>query len=147
MKSEMKRHPIYWVTGQSGSGKTTLASALQKEIGGVVLDGDEMRESISLGAGFSPEDREEHNLRVARLAEVLSGQMTVIVAVIAPFRGTREKISEFIDPVWIYIDRELVRTADKPYEVPENPHIALNSDEQSVEEEVVEVIARIKPSC
>lgn len=147
MNTKMNKYPIYWITGQSGAGKTTLAYALQKEIGGIMLDGDEMRESISLGAGFSPEDREEHNLRVARLAEVLSRQVPVIVAVIAPFRSTREKITEFIDPVWIYIERELEKSTDKPYEIPEKPHIDLNADKQSVEEEVVAVIARIKPSC
>lgn len=40
--STLKRHSIYWITGQSGSGKTTLAHALQKEIRKVVLDGDEI---------------------------------------------------------------------------------------------------------
>src|SRR6185436_1892713 len=78
-------HPIVWLTGQSGSGKTTLANAIKDELGSVViLDGNEMRESIS-AEGFSPDDRHAHNLRVARLAQVLSKQAIVVVSVIAPF--------------------------------------------------------------
>ncbi len=38
MDTKTEKHPIYWITGQSGAGKTTLAFALQKEIGGIVLD-------------------------------------------------------------------------------------------------------------
>ena len=137
-------HPIYWITGQSGAGKTTLARALQSKIGGIILDGDEMRESISLGVSFSKEDRNEHNMRVARLAGVLSRQMIVIVAVIAPFQSTREQASLLVSPIWIHIAKHLPAHQDKPYEVPAEPHIALNSDRQSVDEEVRSVIAYIQ---
>src|SRR3990167_4308420 len=82
-------NPIVWLTGQSGAGKTTLARDLQEKLGAVVLDGDEMRKSISEGLGFSKDDRETHNLRVARLAKVLSKKSIVVVSVIAPFRKTR----------------------------------------------------------
>ncbi len=80
-----------WLTGQSGAGKSTLANLLKEKLNAVVLDGHEMRESISLGAGFTKEDREAHNLRVARLALVLAKQSPVIVSVIAPFEETRKK--------------------------------------------------------
>ena len=43
------RHDIVWLTGGSGAGKTTLANLLQAEMTCVVLDGDEMRASISPG--------------------------------------------------------------------------------------------------
>ena len=55
------------------------------------MDGDEMRQSISLGLGFTKNDRDRHNLRVARLAKVLSKNI-VIVSVIAPFKATRKKL-------------------------------------------------------
>lgn len=147
MENNEKKHPIYWITGQSGAGKTTLAFALQKEIGGIVLDGDEMRESVSLGAGFSLEDREEHNLRVARLAKVLSRQTMVIVSVIAPFESARAKVTALIDPVWIYLEKNLAPDAAKPYEVPKKPHITLSADRQSVADEVAEIIAKKDAFC
>lgn len=140
----LKRYPIYWITGQSGAGKTTLAYALQKEIGGVVLDGDEMRKSISLGLGFSKKDREENNLRIARLALILSRQSPVIISVIAPFKSTRRKIDKLIKPIWIYLHRTLPQDPNKPYEPPTNPHISLNSDTQTVKEQVTIILDYIK---
>lgn len=89
---------IIWLTGQSGSGKTTIANALQQKIGGVTFDGDEMRGSISTDLGFAKEDRESHNLRVARLAKVLSKNTRVIVSVIAPFEDARKKINKIANP-------------------------------------------------
>ena len=130
------KHQIIWLTGQSGAGKTTLAKALQKELGGIILDGDEMRESVSLGAGFSPKDREEHNLRVSRLAKVLSKQTTVIVAVIAPFEKTRLEIDKQISPVWVYIKRPFRKSRDKPYEPPKQPELIVQPNKQSVKEQV-----------
>lgn len=128
-------HPILWLTGQSGAGKSTLAQTLREKIPAVILDGDEMRASISLGAGFSKDDREEHNLRVARLAITLAKQSLVIVSVIAPFQETREKITQLINPVWIHIDRTLPQDKNKPYEPPDQPALKLNSDHQDPEQQ------------
>jgi len=115
-------HPIIWLTGQSGSGKTTLAGAIKELLGSVViLDGDEMRESIST-EGFSREDRHAHNLRVARLAQVLSKQSIVVVSVIAPFSQTRSEIDRLISPTWVLCSRrEQKEGPEFPYELP-NPN-------------------------
>jgi hypothetical protein len=94
-------HPIVWLTGQSGSGKTTLGECIKSLFGtAVILDGDEMRDSIS-SEGFSRKDRHAHNLRVARLAQVLSKQSLVIVSVIAPFADARSEIDNLISPLWV----------------------------------------------
>jgi cytidyltransferase-like protein len=128
---EKKRpmHPVIWLTGQSGAGKSTLAEALKTPLGAVVLDGDEMRDTISLGAGFSKKDREEHNLRVARLATALARQAPVIVSVIAPFRDTREKIDAMLKPIWIHVKRRSqVKNKEYPYEVPKAPDMVIDTD-------------------
>jgi len=127
---------IIWLTGQSGSGKTVIANALQQKIGGVILDGDEMRSSISTDLGFAKEDRESHNLRVARLAKVLSKSTPVIISVIAPFEDARKKIDEIAKPFWVYIERDLPINNDKPYQPPLNYHVKVNSDTQKVSEQV-----------
>ena len=111
---------IVWLTGNSGSGKTTLADNFRKtNPEWIKLDGDEMRWSISESAGFSQEDREAHNLRVARLAKVLHEQgHNVIISVIAPFTVTRLLIDQVIDCKWIRVDRTLPIDKERPYEKP-----------------------------
>lgn len=76
---------IIWITGERKSGKTTLAKELCKKMNAINLDGDEMRNSISVGLGFSDEDRLENNKRIARLAKVLESQgFDVICSTICP---------------------------------------------------------------
>lgn len=122
-------HPIIWLTGQSGSGKTTLAGAIKELIGNVViLDGDEMRESIST-EGFGREDRHAHNLRVARLAQVLSKQSPVVVSVIAPFSQTRSEIGKLISPMWVVcLRREQKGGPEFPYELPGSSDVTVVAD-------------------
>ena len=111
---------IIWFTGHSGSGKTTLALELKKLMDAIILDGDEMRESISLNAGFTREERTEHNLRVARLAKVLSKQTNVIVSVIAPMISVRKEIDKICSPNWIYIKRKFSEREGHFYEESNN---------------------------
>lgn len=134
---------IIWLTGQSGSGKTTIANAMQQKINGVILDGDEMRSSISTDLGFAKEDRESHNLRVARLAKVLSKNTPVIVSVIAPFEDARKKIDEIAKPLWVYVERNLPIDAAKPYQIPLNYNIKVNSDTQKVNEQVEIILSAL----
>jgi len=125
-------HPIIWLTGQSGSGKTSLAAALKELIGNVViLDGDEMRESIST-EGFGREDRHAHNLRVARLAQVLAKQSPVVVSVIAPFAQTRSEIGKLISPIWVLcLRREQKDGPEFPYELPGPNDVSVVADGNS----------------
>lgn len=83
---------IIWIRGQRGAGKTTLAKELRYKIkGSVLLDGDDMRMSISTDLGFSDTDRLENNKRIAKLAKILNEQgHDVIVATICPGKIKQE---------------------------------------------------------
>lgn len=148
--------PIIWLTGNSGAGKTTLASAarayfhefenaspMHRRV--IVLDGDEMRASISTEESLTPEDRRRHNLRVARLAKVLQAQdFLVLVAVIAPFQSVRDEIDRICSPRWIYIERSHLGAPNRPYEPPLRPDAVICTDTGSVGEHVAEFIELIK---
>jgi adenylylsulfate kinase-like enzyme len=139
------RFPILWLTGNTGAGKTTLANGLEQHINEelssdhplarrcIVLDGDDMRATISTDETLTPEDRRKHNLRVARLAAHLQSRgFLVVVAVIAPFASVREEIASICDPVWIYIRRESDVHPDRPYEAPASPDVVIDHDQLDI---------------
>ena len=141
IRSSKKR--IIWLTGNVGSGKTAIAYLLKERLNAIVLDGDELRASISTDLGFSREDREEHNLRVARLANILLNQgHNVVVSVIAPFRSTRAKISKLINPYWIYMRGGKVGKT-MPYEIPKNPDLTIDPTEESLLQSLDKVIKEV----
>jgi len=121
---------ILWLTGQTGSGKTTLARQLA---GGqrntVILDGDRLRQ-IWPGLGLSPEDRQEQNLRTARLARELDEQgFCVIVAVIAPYEALRREIQTICGCNFIHVDHDkYISDPIRPYEKPSNAIITINRE-------------------
>ena len=156
---------VLWFTGLSGSGKSTLSREVAHKLfsrgfGVILLDGDEVRRSLSPDLGFSPEDRAENIRRTAEVARMLavSGQVT-ITALISPYRKDREKaraiatacgcvfIEVFIDaPIAVCEARDpkgLYRRArageiqqftgvDAPYEVPEAPEIHVRTAEVGI---------------
>lgn len=163
---------VIWLTGLSSSGKTTLARALHQELRiqknkVIILDGDDLRKTISSDLGFSKEDRETHNRRVISLAEKYSIQgYIVIVALISPYnqirQEARKRLNNFVE---IYLKcplevckmrdtKDLYRRfedgqisglagLDMPYEVPKTPEVMVCTDEMSV----VECVERILQGC
>ncbi len=87
-----------WLTGLPSAGKTTIACALAERLRGAghrteVLDGDEIREFLSAGLGFSREDRHTNVQRIGFVAELLaSNGVKVLVPVIAPYADSREAV-------------------------------------------------------
>lgn len=88
--------PVVWITGIPASGKSTIANLLREyyqrnNLPVDILDGDELRKTISKDLGFSPEDRKEHNRRVIIMAKLLSKNgITTIVPLISPYEQTRD---------------------------------------------------------
>lgn len=140
-------YPVLWLTGNTGAGKSTLAFGVRAYFNEhvdpthplarkvVVLDGDEMRATVSVDDGLSPEDRRRHNLRVARLAKLLSeaGHL-VVVAVIAPFTNVRAEVDAICAPTWVYVQRSGLGSPDKPYEPPMTPDFIVDNDHCNIQE-------------
>ena len=82
---------ITWIVGESGAGKSYIARAMQEKYKSVWLDGDMMRRVWKLG--FSPKDRVEHNMRIARLARELDEQgHDIVISTICPTDELREEV-------------------------------------------------------
>src|SRR6266511_36677 len=65
---------ILWFTGLSGAGKSTVAQAVRERLKGhavEILDGDEVRENLSKGLGFSKADRDTNIRRIGFVARLL----------------------------------------------------------------------------
>jgi len=165
--------PVIWLTGIPGSGKTTLALELQKfyqqkNLLVEILDGDEIRKTLSKDLGFSPEDRKEHNRRVIFVAKILAKNgVTTIIPLISPYRETRanarKEIPNFVE-VWVKASVDECKKRDPkglykkalageiknltglqaPYEEPENAELVLDTEKHSVEESVDLIISTLK---
>jgi len=154
---------ILWFTGLSGSGKSTLANFItpilkEKGCNVEILDGDEVRENLSKGLGFSKEDRDTNIRRIGYVANMLSRNGVVsITAAISPYREIRDECRSkaqvpFIE---IFVDAplEVVEARDTkglykkaragiikqftgisdPYEAPTKPEITLKTGDESIE--------------
>lgn len=162
-----------WLTGLSGAGKTTLARRLEGELRArgravEVLDGDEVRQTLSKGLGFSREDRDAHIARVAYVCALLTRHgVAVVAAAISPYaearRAARDQIGSFVE---VYVRcplDELVRRDPKglyaralrgeiphftgvsdPYEAPAHPDVVADTSRESVEGSVDKILAALR---
>jgi adenylylsulfate kinase len=164
-----------WLTGLPSAGKTTLATALAKALdrpGVEVLDGDEVREFLSKGLGFSREDRDTNVLRIGWVAATLAKHgVLVFASVISPFAQTREAVrglheergAGFLEihvatPVEVCSDRDVkglyakqaageltgLTGVDAPYEAPANPDAVVRTHEQTLEESVAQLLGVLR---
>ncbi len=165
--------PVIWLTGIPGSGKTTLAIELKKyfdtkNVSADILDGDEIRKTLSKDLGFSSKDREEHNRRVIYIAKLLAKNgVTTIVPLISPFRSirseARKEIPNFVevfvkasldtcikrDPKGLYKKAQRgeiqnMTGISSPYEEPENPELVLDTEKYPVAKCLDMLVSKLK---
>nr|WP_206269471.1 adenylyl-sulfate kinase [Streptomyces antioxidans] len=161
-----------WLTGLPSAGKTTIAYALAERLRSEgrrveVLDGDEIREFLSSGLGFSREDRHTNVQRIGFVAELLASHgVTVLVPVIAPYGDSREAVRKrhqregtpylevhVATPVEVCSERDVkglyakqaageltgLTGVDDPYEAPADPDLRIETHRNSVQESAAEV--------
>jgi adenylylsulfate kinase len=84
-----------WLYGLSGAGKTTIALLLEQMLTEnnlfcIRLDGDEMREGINKGLGFTDEDRAENVRRASEIAKLhINNNVITICSFITPLNAHR----------------------------------------------------------
>ena len=135
------------------------------------LDGDSVRQHLSKGLGFSKEDRDTNIERIGWVASRLTRQGgAVIAAAISPYRETRAKARELVEQVGrfveVYVATSLDECArrdvnglyakafageikgftgvDDPYEAPESPEIAVETEGKTPEESAEVVLAKLE---
>jgi len=92
-----------WFTGLSGAGKSTIANIVVAELRArglnvELLDGDEVREHLSKGLGFSKEDRDTNIRRIGFVASLLARNGAVpVTAAISPYRAVRDEVRSWIE--------------------------------------------------
>jgi adenylylsulfate kinase len=146
----------------SGAGKTTIAELVRSELerrGLLVewLDGDEVREHLSKGLGFSKADRDTNIDRIGWVASRLTRHgAAVIVSAISPYAEARRKAREMVEQhgtfVEVFVDASVDECARRdvkglyekafrgeikeftgvsdPYEVPPTPEVRIESEHE-----------------
>jgi adenylylsulfate kinase len=134
-----------------------------------VLDGDEVRAALSAELGFSKEDRDTNVRRVGFVAGLLAAHgVTVLVPVIAPYALSRTAVRDMHEahgvpylevhvatPVETCATRDVkglyakqaagdirgLTGVDDPYEVPIDPDLRIETQDQTVEQSIGQVRA------
>lgn len=162
-----------WFTGLSGAGKSTLSEILYARLKASgrkveLLDGDEVREHLSKGLGFSKEDRDANVRRIGFVCELLARNGVIaITAAISPYRAVRDelraRIPRFVEvfadcPVDVLAARDvkgLYKRAlageigqftgvSDPYEAPLQPDVRVDSSRETVEESVQKIWSKLE---
>ena len=132
----------------------------------MTLDGDNIRHGLCKDLNFSDESRKENIRRIGEVAKLFieSGVIT-LTAFISPFRGERNKVRKLLiegDLIEIYVKcpisvceardvKGMYKKAkaneiknftgiSSPYEVPENPDLIVNTNQETLDESVDKVL-------
>jgi len=161
---------VVWFTGLSGAGKSTIAHTVEERLHQLgcrtyVFDGDNVRHGLCSDLGFSEQDRSENIRRIAEMCNLfVDAGVIALTAFISPFHKDRELVhklmgDDFLEvycrcPVEVCEQRDVKGLYKKarageidnftgisaPYDEPQNPDLVLDTDKQSLEESVEQVL-------
>ncbi|MGG3739455.1 adenylyl-sulfate kinase [Aeribacillus pallidus] len=135
-----------------------------------ILDGDNIRHGLNKNLGFSAEDRKENIRRIGEVSKLMvDAGIVTLTAFISPYREDRDMVRQLLGEnefVEIYVKcsleecekrdpKDLYKKArageikgftgiDDPYEEPENPELIVETDKQTLEESVQQVLSYLK---
>ena len=135
-----------------------------------VLDGDNVRHGLNSNLGFSPEDRNENIRRIGEVAKLFTDSgVIVFTSFISPYRADRDAARELMDDgdfVEVLVDASLETCEGRdvkglyqkarageipeftgisaPYEAPENAELVLDTNKQTVEQSVEQLVGYLE---
>ena len=164
-----------WFTGLHGCGKSTIANKLisilrKSNIKAELLDGDELRKTISADLGYSFEERDEHMKRVADFCKKVTDKGVMAIASVAsPTEKSRDyarKVLKKMLLVYVKCPLEICAKRDvkghykkageneegfehfmkvsSNFEEPKNSDVVLETDKETVDESVNRLLCKLK---
>jgi adenylylsulfate kinase len=135
-----------------------------------VLDGDNIRHGLNSNLGFSPEDRTENIRRIGEVAKLFTDcGVIVFSSFISPYRADRDAVRALMgegDFVEVLVDASVETCESRdvkglykkarageipeftgisaPYEAPAKAEVVLDTNAQSVEESVTQLVAYLE---
>ena len=153
-------------SGKSTLAHALEEKLFQKGCKTFVLDGDNVRYGLNSNLDFSEKGRAENIRRISEVSKLmLESGLIVMTAFISPIKKDRDEARKLIsknDFIEIYCKASLETCEnrdvkglykrarageiknytgiDSPYEVPENPELTIDTDNQSLEESVSSIL-------
>ena len=169
----MQNGVTIWFTGLSGAGKTTLSKLVEEKLkqSGVkveVLDGDILRQNLTLDLGFSRADRMKNIALATYIAKLLTRNGVIVLAsFITPYQEMRDYCRREIGSlIEVYVKcplSECIRRDAKglyakalrgeiaeftgvsdPFEEPVNPEIVVETNKQDADQCALKIVSFVQ---
>ena len=157
-------------SGKSTLAHSLEERLLQRGCSTFVLDGDNVRHGLNSNLDFSEAGRTENIRRISEVSKLmLESGLIVMTAFISPFSKDRNNARKLItseDFIEIYCKASLEKCEsrdvkglykrarageiknytgiDSPYEVPDNPDLIIDTDNQSLEDSVLSILSYLE---
>ena len=137
-----------------------------------ILDGDNIRHGLNANLGFSPEDRTENIRRIGEVSKLFTDAGVIVFSsFISPYRADRDAVRKIMgegDFIEVHVNASVETCEGRdvkglykkarageipeftgisaPYEAPEKPEVVLDTNGQTVDQSVAELVAYLEKS-